>query len=53
MAHQRVTYLEAGMDGVAAKPISPADLIAEIARVLNAAAAEAPAPKSRKRGVSA
>jgi CheY-like chemotaxis protein len=35
MAHQRANYLEAGMDGVASKPISPADLISEIARVLN------------------
>jgi PAS domain S-box-containing protein len=34
MAHQRAEYLAAGMDGVVAKPISPADLIAEIARVL-------------------
>ena len=55
MAHQRASYLEAGMDGVASKPISPADLIAEIARVLNArhhaepANAEAP-PARRRRG---
>ena len=41
MAHQRLAYLEAGMDGVTAKPISPTDLIAEIARVLNGAAGEA------------
>ena len=34
MAHQRETYLAAGMNGVAAKPISPAALVAEIARVL-------------------
>jgi len=31
--HQRRTYLAAGMDGLAAKPISPAALIAEISRV--------------------
>ena len=49
MAHQRAAYLEAGMDGVASKPISPADLIAEIARVLNAASAPAPAKKRRGR----
>ncbi|WP_425995070.1 PAS domain S-box protein [Caulobacter sp. DWR1-3-2b1] len=33
MAHQRATYRAAGMDGVAAKPISPAALIAEILRL--------------------
>ncbi|HEX8233043.1 MAG TPA: ATP-binding protein [Caulobacteraceae bacterium] len=33
MAHQRQTYLAAGMDGVAAKPISPAALLGEIARI--------------------
>jgi PAS domain S-box-containing protein len=43
MAHQRATYLEAGMDGVAAKPISPADLVAEIVSVLNRAADSAQA----------
>ena len=53
MAHQRVTYLEAGMDGVAAKPISPADLIAEIARVLNGPAGEAHADLIKERRVSA
>ena len=47
MAHQRVAYLEAGMDGVAAKPISPADLIAEIARVLNGPRRQAPAEECR------
>ncbi len=49
MAHQRAAYLEAGMDGVASKPISPADLIAEIARVLNAEPAQAEAPVKRRR----
>jgi PAS domain S-box-containing protein len=33
LAHQRKTYLEAGMDGVVGKPISPAILLAEIARL--------------------
>jgi PAS domain S-box-containing protein len=42
MAHQRAAYLEAGMDGVAAKPISPADLVAEIVEVLNRTADSAP-----------
>ena len=35
LAHQRPTYIAAGMNGVAAKPISPPALLAEIARVLN------------------
>jgi signal transduction histidine kinase/CheY-like chemotaxis protein len=34
MSHQQRAYLEAGMSGVVAKPISPAALIAEIARVM-------------------
>ncbi len=34
MAHQRQSYLAAGMNGVVGKPISPAAMIAEIARVL-------------------
>jgi two-component system, sensor histidine kinase len=34
MAHQRTEYLAAGMDGVVAKPISPAALIAEITRLM-------------------
>ncbi len=33
MAHQRQAYLEAGMDGVVGKPISPAALLTEIARL--------------------
>ena len=33
MAHQRATYRAAGMDGVAAKPIAPAALVAEILRL--------------------
>jgi len=34
MAHQRESYLAAGMNGVAAKPISPGALFSEIGRVL-------------------
>ena len=37
LAHQRPTYIAAGMDGVAAKPISPTALLAEIGRVLDEA----------------
>ena len=48
MAHQRAAYLEAGMDGVASKPISPTELVAEIVRALNAKA-EAPASPRRQR----
>jgi PAS domain S-box-containing protein len=33
MAHQKATYRAAGMDGVAAKPIAPAALVAEILRL--------------------
>jgi CheY-like chemotaxis protein len=33
LSHQRQAYLEAGMDGVVAKPISPAALLGEIARL--------------------
>jgi CheY-like chemotaxis protein len=33
LSHQRAAYLAAGMDGVAAKPISPAALIGEIVRL--------------------
>jgi CheY-like chemotaxis protein len=33
MAHQRDAYMTAGMDGLVAKPISPAALVSEIARV--------------------
>jgi PAS domain S-box-containing protein len=49
MAHQRASYLDAGMDGVAAKPISPADLVTEIARVLNAGRGKAAAPSAKRR----
>ena len=35
MAHQRKSYLAAGMNGVVGKPISPAALLMEIARVLS------------------
>jgi len=38
MAHQRASYRAAGMDGVAAKPISPAALVAEILRLSQAGA---------------
>jgi signal transduction histidine kinase/ActR/RegA family two-component response regulator len=40
---QRAAYAEAGMSGVVAKPISPAELLAEIVRVANAQAPERPA----------
>jgi len=33
LSHQRQSYLEAGMNGVVGKPISPAALVAEIARL--------------------
>jgi len=33
LSHQRQAYLDAGMDGVVGKPISPAALLAEIARL--------------------
>jgi len=33
LAHQQRHYIEAGMDGVVGKPISPAALIAEISRL--------------------
>jgi PAS domain S-box-containing protein len=36
LAHQRQLYLAGGMDGVVGKPISPAALIAEIARLAQA-----------------
>jgi len=39
MSHQRESYRAAGVDGVVGKPISPAALVAEIARVAGAAAA--------------
>lgn len=35
LSHQHLDYLAAGMNGVAVKPISPAALLAEIARVTN------------------
>jgi CheY-like chemotaxis protein len=34
MVHQRLEYLAAGMNGVIAKPISPAVLLSEIGRVI-------------------
>jgi PAS domain S-box-containing protein len=39
LAHQRRSYLDAGMDGVVGKPISPGTLLREIARL------SAPAPE--------
>jgi PAS domain S-box-containing protein len=43
MSHQRTAYLAAGMDGVAAKPISPAALIGEIVRLAGGETDEATA----------
>jgi PAS domain S-box-containing protein len=40
LSHQRAAYLAAGMDGVAAKPISPAALIGEIVRLAGGEVAE-------------
>jgi signal transduction histidine kinase/AmiR/NasT family two-component response regulator len=42
MSHQISEYLEAGMDGVVAKPLQMASLLAEIERVLAEAKPEAP-----------
>jgi PAS domain S-box-containing protein len=39
LSHQRAAYLDAGMDGVVGKPISPSVLIGEIARLSEAGAA--------------
>jgi len=33
MAHQRASYLEAGMNGMVPKPLSPSALMAELARL--------------------
>ncbi|WP_421934011.1 PAS domain S-box protein [Phenylobacterium sp.] len=41
LSHQRQAYLEAGMDGVVGKPISPSALLSEIARLSAPAADEA------------
>jgi PAS domain S-box-containing protein len=41
LAHQQRRYLDAGMDGVVGKPISPGALIGEIARLSQAGAAAA------------
>jgi CheY-like chemotaxis protein/anti-sigma regulatory factor (Ser/Thr protein kinase) len=49
LAHQQRRYLDAGMDGVVGKPISPGALVAEIARL--SAAAEAP-PESDESAVA-
>jgi PAS domain S-box-containing protein len=40
LSHQRTAYLEAGMDGVVGKPISPPVLLAELARVCAESAEE-------------
>ncbi len=40
LAHQRQAYLEAGMDGVVGKPISPARLLAELSRLIGTAVAD-------------
>ncbi|MFC3067866.1 PAS domain-containing hybrid sensor histidine kinase/response regulator [Phenylobacterium soli] len=40
LSHQQRHYLDAGMDGVVGKPISPAALVAEIARLSQVAGAE-------------
>jgi PAS domain S-box-containing protein len=45
LAHQRQSYLEAGMDGVVGKPIAPVALVAEIAQA--AARREALSGKTR------
>ncbi|MGZ3378385.1 MAG: ATP-binding protein [Phenylobacterium sp.] len=42
MVHQRDEYRAAGMNGVVAKPISPATLLSEIARVIGEAAEASP-----------
>ena len=38
MSHQQRSYVDAGMSGVVAKPISPAALLSEIARVMGESA---------------
>jgi PAS domain S-box-containing protein len=43
LAHQKRRYLDAGMDGVVGKPISPGALIAEIAQLTQAQAGRAEA----------
>jgi CheY-like chemotaxis protein len=40
LAHQRQSYLDAGMDGVVGKPISPTALLTEIARLSQPAPAD-------------
>ena len=42
LAHQRDTYLAAGMDGVVGKPISPTALLAEISRLAGGSAQSGP-----------
>jgi PAS domain S-box-containing protein len=47
MAHQQQAYLECGMDGSVAKPLSPAALLAEIARVAGGQGAAAQDDKAK------
>jgi PAS domain S-box-containing protein len=46
LSHQRQAYLDAGMDGVVGKPISPAALVVEIARLSAPQAEPGRAPDS-------
>ena len=43
MSHQAESYLAAGMNGIVAKPLSPAALVAQIVAVLAPSAREAAA----------
>jgi PAS domain S-box-containing protein len=49
LSHQKDTYLAIGMDGLVAKPISPAQLTAEIVRVLRGDAAPSEKAQSKRR----
>jgi CheY-like chemotaxis protein len=44
LSHQRQSYLAAGMNGVIAKPFSPADMLAEIMRLSQGEAGDECAP---------
>jgi signal transduction histidine kinase len=46
MDHQRQSYFAAGMDGVVGKPFSPAELLAEVARLAGAGAEDQAALKA-------
>ena len=52
MSHQMAEYREAGMDGVVAKPIEFAKLLAEVARVLDAPGDAAEPPLLSQPGIS-